>query len=604
MKLVIKLQYLALFFLVFSMCNTLNGQSPYILPGTLSDEVADRWDILYDFEHEVFASQRNTSRLELSNRAYSILKSKKHVSSLDMFDIQYILNDNNEYSSYFQNSGNTNTSKKVYDSTGVFYYTDEIEEVNAGSKAQYQKPILKYFYKLKANFFEVNKDGFSLRANPILKITYGNAVDDPNIIFQNTRGAEVRGLIDNKIYFYTSILENQARFNNYVERRIVETDAIPGNGYFKPFNSGVIDNLSGSDYLNAQGYVGINATKSVAIEFGHGKHFIGNGIRSMLISDYGNNYFYLKFNTRIWKLHYQNLFMELAPISARQNPRDRLLPKKYVANHYLSYKPSKNIELGIFETVIFSRENHFEFQYLNPIVLYRTVEQFLDSPDNVLIGFNGKWNIKNRFQLYGQLMLDEFKLGMLREANGWWANKYSIQLGAKYINVGGIDHLDAQLEYNRVRPFTYSHRDSLINFPNISTASYSNYNQPLAHPLGANFSEVIFDLRYRPTAKLSFQSRVILAGYGENPEGQNLGSDILQITTTREMEFGNEVGQGVKTDLLSVGLDVSYQIYHNYFIDFNMLYRKADSELDSRDLNTTYVGGGVRVNLGNIRLEY
>ena len=92
-----------------------------------------------------------------------------------------------------------------------------------------------------------------------------------------------------------------------MEDRIFRFQTIQGQGFYKDYNSGVIENLRGYDYLNAQAYVGINVSKSVAIEFGHGKHFIGNGIRSMLISDYANNYFYLKFNTRVWKLHYQNV---------------------------------------------------------------------------------------------------------------------------------------------------------------------------------------------------------------------------------------------------------------------------------------------------------
>ena len=30
-------------------------------------------------------------------------------------------------------------------------------------------------------------------------------------------------------------------------------------------------------------------------------------------SDFGNNYLFLKINTRIWKINYQNIFMELNP---------------------------------------------------------------------------------------------------------------------------------------------------------------------------------------------------------------------------------------------------------------------------------------------------
>lgn len=583
------------------------GQSPYTLPGTITDEIGDRWDILYDFDHHVFSSQRNISRKEMVKRALS-LRTAAEMSKKEKWDWNYILKDNNDFvrelSFNSENEALTN-SEKVFDSTGVFYHMEKSEiDPDYLPTGERERPVFGHFYKSEANFFEINSEDFTLRANPILNLKYGNGKDDESIIFQNTRGAEVRGSIDRKVYFYTAIFENQARFNNYLEDRINRYKTIGGQGFYKDYKSGLIENLQGYDFLNAQAYVGINVSKSVAIELGHGKHFIGNGIRSLLLSDYATNYFYLKFNTRIWKLHYQNIFAELSPVSSNLNSGDRILPKKYMANHYLSFKPSKNIELGIFETVVFSREDRFEFQYLNPIILYRTVEQFLDSPDNVLIGLNAKWNIKHRFQLYGQVMLDEFKLSELTSGEGWWANKYGLQAGFKYINVGGIDHLDAQVEYNRVRPYTYSHRDSLSLFPSLSTASYSHHSQPLAHPLGANFTEIILNLRYRIGERTFINGRIVSAKYGQDPTGKNYGSNVLILSSLRENDYGNSIGQGIETNLLSLGLDISHQFYHNYFFDLNVLYRKADADLDALDINTMYIGGGLRVNMGNIIQDY
>lgn len=583
------------------------SQSQYVLPNTLSDEIADRWDILYDFDHEVFSSQRNNSRAELTKRAIQNLNNPKN-SKFEQWDVKYILKDNTEYASFELEDSESSTiqnRQKVFDSTGVFYhYETETSIINNRQIEAANRPVFGLFYKSDANFYEINEENFKLRVNPILNLRYGNGVDDPNIIFQNTRGAEIRGQIDNKVYFYTSVLENQARFNNYLERRIEKFETIGGQSLYKPFESGLIENLKGYDYLNAQAYVGINATESVAIEFGHGKHFIGNGIRSLLMSDYSTNYFYLKFNTRIWKFHYQNLFAELSPIATNLNPGDMVLPKKYMANHYLSFKPTKNLEIGIFEAVVFSRENHFEFQYLNPIILYRTVEQFLDSPDNAMLGLNGKWNIKNRFQIYGQFMLDDINLTELRAGSGWWGNKYGMQAGLKYINVAGIDHLDAQVELNRVRPYTYGHRDSLSLFPTISNASYSHHSQPLAHPLGANFNEVVLNLRYRPTEKIFVNARVVTASYGQDPEGKHFGGNVILQTGLKDGFYGHSTGQGIETNLLSMGLDVSYQLYHNYFLDLKFLYRKADAEVDELDLTTKFIGGGFRVNIGNIIYDY
>ncbi len=600
MRYILIISFLAIPSLIF-------GQAPYILPGTLSDEVADRWDILFDFDHAVFSSQRNTARREVAKRAHNI-SNINNLSTLDKWDIRYVLRDNNEYSISRVNGAKDldfPNRKKVYDSSEVFYHLEDYDTlVHDNSSQTGKKSILGYFYKSHANFYELNSENFNLRVNPILNLKYGDGTNDPSIIFQNTRGAEIRGQIDDKIYFYTSVLENQAHFNNYLEDRIDRFRTIGGQGFFKEYRSGLIENLQGHDYLNAQAYVGINATKSVAIEFGHGKHFIGHGIRSLLLSDYSTNYFYLKFNTRIWKFHYQNLFAELAPITTNLNPGDNILSKKYMANHYLSVKPTKNIEIGIFEAVVFSREDRFEFQYLNPIILYRSVEQLLDSPDNALIGLNGKWNIKSRFQIYGQIMIDEFKLSEITSGNGWWANKYGIQAGLKYINVGGVDHLDAQLEYNKVRPYTYAHRDTLSLFPSLSTASYSHHSQPLAHPLGSNFNEIVFNLKYRFGKNTFINGRIISAKYGQDPIGKNFGGNILKVTETRVDDFGNFIGQGIETNLVSFGLDISYHMFHNYFLDLNLLYRKADAEIDDLDIDTKYIGGGLRVNLGNIISDY
>ena len=106
-----------------------------------------------------------------------------------------------------------------------------------------------------------------------------------------------------------------------------------------------------------------------------------------------------------------------------------------------------------------------------------------------------------RFQLYGQLLLDEFFLKEVRAGNGWWANKFGVQMGGKYIDVFSVKNLDLQGEMNLVRPFTYSHSDSVSN--------YTHYNQPLAHPLGANFMEAIGSYRYQPHPKWTTSAGLI-----------------------------------------------------------------------------------------------
>lgn len=553
------------------------GQSPHLSPYDRTAQIMERWLILQDEDHQISSSLRNYYRSDAV-----ILASKNDINE----DYRYVVDNNSEYfDSYTYETLDTIVKE------GGF----RLIEPNTTARNS-RKPFLNHFYKTEANFFELENENLSLVLNPIINFQYGkdSELDDP--VFQNTRGVEVRGIIDEKVYFHTAILENQARFYNFIENRIKQEKAIPGALFYKPYNSSVLDKVKGWDYLIAKGYVGYNLSKSISIELGHDNHFIGDGIHSLFLSDYAPPSFYLKFNTRIWKLNYQNIFSEQAPISGKQNAGDNLLPKKYTATHYLSIKPFKNVELGLFESIVFARENHFEFQYLNPIILYRTVEQSLDSPDNAMLGLSARVNAFNQYQFYGQFLLDELKISELTSDEGWWGNKYGIQLGLKAINFASIDNLDIQYEFNRVRPYTYAHRGKITTDINQSVASYSHYNQALAHPLGANFTEHIFGLRYLPTKKLFLQGRFILTNYGEDDE-RHFGRNVLTPNDNRISDYGIEQGQGVPVKLQGIYLNLSYEIFNNLFVDINYVNRQDNADAPNQKLKSNYIGGGVRLNL-------
>ena len=435
-----------------------------------------------------------------------------------------------------------------------------------------------------------------MRVNPILNFKIGSAQNDTQPIFNNQRGLELRGGIDDRIYFYANILETQARFPDYVNERIERDLAIPGATLYKPYKSSIFDIENGYDYLIGQGYLGFNFTKHVGMQFGHGRNFIGNGYRSLFLSDFAANYLYLKLNWEVWRFHYQNIFAEMTAESDLERPEEVVLAKKYMAAHHLSFDILPGLNVGVFEAVVFSRNNHFELQYLNPVIFYRTIEQAIGSPDNVMLGFDLKWNFLKHFQFFGQVIFDEFVFQELSSQSGWWANKFGIQAGVKYIDAFGVDHLDLHAEFNTVRPYTYSHRDS--------SANYAHYNQPLAHPLGANFREVIFKGRYHPIKRLVIDGRLIWAKFGEDDDTSNWGGNILLPNGTREMEYDNKIAQGITATTLLIGLDISYQLAHNVWVDLHYFNRNKDSIDDTRDLITQYISGGVRINIAKQRMDF
>jgi hypothetical protein len=559
----------ACFFLTIS--GQLYAQSPGVPLHSPAYHILDRLDIRSGVESDIHPELKFFARKDAVSYAIKVDSSAPALSTLDKADLQYLIDDNNEW--YSENS--------------IYHRRN-------------RKNLFKVFYKTPANFFEVNAKDFKLRVNPMFNFYFAREKGDSGLVFANQRGLEVRGEVDKKVFFYTNLLESQARYPSFVTDRILWYKAVPGGpGLYKDYRPRTANFVNAVDFNVANAYIGFNVTKHVGVQLGHGQHFIGNGYRSLFLSDFGANTFYLKLNTRVWRFHYQNLFMELSPgtVNSVGGGAERI-PKKYVAAHYLNYRVTPRLSVGLFEATVLNRSRQFELQYLNPVILYRSVEGLIGSPDNVLIGFDARWNAFRRFQFYGQFMLDEFLFAALvnPEQSGWWGNKFGIQAGMKYIDAFGIDHLDLRAEVNIARPFTYSHGDSLN--------SYTHGNQPLAHPLGANFEEFIGVLRYQPHPKLTLAARAVVMNAGENTADQNWGADPLLSYNRRVQEYGNVIGQGVGADILLAGLDVSWQLYHNLFLDLKLLYRRKDSDDDRRDLNSKVFGVGLRMNAWSAPMDF
>jgi hypothetical protein len=459
-----------------------------------------------------------------------------------------------------------------------------------GERTDYlsKKPIAKHFYETPANFYEVNTQDFFLAVNPVFQYVVAKEKNNDEHLFLNTRGITLRGRIANKVGFAAYVTDNQERVPTYVKHFITDRKAVPGEGYYKAFKG------TGYDYFDARGHFSFNAAKYIDITFGYDKNFIGNGYRSLFLSDFSSSALFLKLNTRIWKLNYQNLFMELNATEPRGG--DRLLGKKYAVMHHLDFAATKWLNIGLFEGIIFGRKDRFEFTYLNPVIFFRSIERQNGSVDNAVFGLDAKANIARRFQLYGQLMLDEFKLSEIRNDRGWWGNKWALQAGAKYIDVFGIKNLDLQIESNRVRPFTYSHDDSVAN--------YTHYNQPLAHPLGANFQEWISIVRYQPAPKWLLQAKGIYYVQGRDTSNTTSnGSNIFLPNNPpyRKNNYGYDLGSGQRTKVGLASFLFSYELRQNLFLEGNALYRK-ESSIESK--NTWILSAGIRWNMHRREFDF
>ena len=458
------------------------------------------------------------------------------------------------------------------------------------------------------HFFILEGDDYKVIASPIINLSKGKELIDSKNTFTNSRGYLIEGDLGKKISFSTSFVENQAIFPNYLDESIRKNNVVPGQGYARDFKE------TGFDYAMSSGYVTYRPNNMFAVQFGHGKNFIGDGYRSLLLSDNTFNYPYLKIQTTFWKVQYTNLYAELMDINyfathGVPNWDQMVYPKKYMSAHYLSLNATKKFNISLYEAVIW-RMNHapgssgFDVNYLNPIAMLRPIEFSVNSPDNVLVGVNTKYTFESSY-MYGQLVLDEFSINDLRANDGFWANKIGYQLGYKIFDPFNIDRLTLQTEYNYVRPYTYAHHNPQQN--------YAHYNQPLAHPLGANFSELLFMANYK-WKRFEIDAKIMFAKYGGDVKGETVsyGSNVYFSTgnyaqeaglvgmgSGRPSDFGIEMYQGNLTTIDCKSLNISYIInpYTNLKINLGLTLRNSHN--DDEDVKSQFINFGIISDLFN-----
>jgi len=563
-----------LFFILIILTVRLQAQSVYVPLNSDIYHTIDRYEIKRKKVSEGFnSSVRPYTRKSVVQLADSVLQSEMPLSRSDQFNLAYLLNDSWEWA-----------DSTLYDTLSV---------------AQRSFPVFKHLYKRKNDLYYVKEDNFDLHVSPVIGFSYGRDNQYNQPIFVNTRGAEIRGMIGRKVGFYTYLTDNQAKFPFYINDRIAERRAVPAEGFYK------IEFAPNSspryDFFTARGYITFDVIKNItSLQFGHDRFAVGNGYRSLILSDYAPAYLFLKLNTCVWRLQYINLFTRMVA------DNDKFLgkyPRKYMAFHHLGINITDNLNLGVFESVVFSRNdslgnNPWELDYLNPVIFYRASEHWLGDPDNVLLGADFKWNVAGKFRFYGQLVLDELIFKEFFKQSGWWGNKQALQVGAIYTDVVGIKNLDLQVEHNVVRPFTYTHFGS-----NTAYSNYQHYDQPLAHPLGANFREYIAVLRYQPFPRLFLTVKQLVSKQGRDGVGENWGSDIFKDYTTRSApnpanpDFGHSIGQGRTTDLRYTSFTCSYMVRHNLLVDLQYISRQQTSPLPVINYNNTIWQIGVRWNL-------
>jgi hypothetical protein len=347
---------------------------------------------------------------------------------------------------------------------------------------------------------------YEFKVDPLLNIELGKAEYDTTKsqrISTNTRGFIASGSIGKDFYFETLFSENQSQFPHYISNLNNQINVVPGQGRYKVFKK------TGYDYAFSSGFISYQPIKKLNIQVGHGKQKIGNGYRSLLLSDNAFNYPYIRITSE-WlkgKLQYTTIYAVLMNLTTggAVTPKNTepLFQKKAASFQYLSYNVNKRFSVGLFQGMVWNaadsmNRHQLDWQYFNPVIFSNLGFYGLNNKNNIVVGATANLKISNKISVYSQFMGDDFsntfKLG----------NSFGYQLGAKYFEAFNLKNLMLQIEYNDVTEGSYN-----SPFAAYSNQSFSHYNQNLAYTPGYGKELILLgDYKYRRAflnAKLNLQ---------------------------------------------------------------------------------------------------
>lgn len=448
-----------------------------------------------------------------------------------------------------------------------------------GKNWLFRKIFKEHLVEIKSDDYEVNFDFL-----PDLWI----GKQGERSLWNNTREVAVEGFVGKQFAFSATISENQGKYPLYYDEYVRTMKVVPGQGHAKLYGS------DGFDYSNSSANLSYTPSKYLNVQVGYGKNFVGNGYRSVLLSDFAFNYPYVKITATLGAVQYSVMWAQFEDLYSTEFDDETPYPKKYGVFHYLDWNVNKRLSLGLFENIMWEPRGG-EWSYFIPILFLRPAEYNNGSPDKVLLGLNGSYKVTKQLVAYGQLAINEFTLREVFSGKGYWANKIAGQIGLRSFDILNVKNLNATVEFNSVRPYTYSASKRIKN--------YGHYNAPLAHPFGANFREYLAIVNYRYN-RWEARMQANFANYGLDENGLNYGKNIFLDYTTRVDDYGVHIGHGLTTDYLYGNATLGFVLNpkNNLRLEAGYTYRREEnSSFVHRDAFFTV---GLRASFKNLYQDF
>jgi hypothetical protein len=133
-----------------------------------------------------------------------------------------------------------------------------------------------------------------------------------------------------------------------------------------------------------------------------------------------------------------------------------------------------------------------------------------------------------------------------------------------------IKNLYLKEETNVVRPHRYQHASNCTN--------YTNYNQRLTDPMELILPDLLASFVTSLYPNLCCNKKRFIQ-YSETIAQQKIITVAIKSYNSIALAntYNNKIAQGIRTNILFISLQATYQLRHNLFVDLTYIYRKKTS---------------------------
>lgn len=393
--------------------------------------------------------------------------------------------------SFYKDQLFSNKLSKPYNEGSFFPVRESIYNLQAAiddSSKQYYDATNILFKK---HLIEISGDDYYLTIDPAIEFSMGKNFDDTisQRLFQNTRGFHVEGDLFKNFSFATTLYENQARFNPYESyyyssmgelyprpdsTYLTQNAVVPGGGRTKPFKGDAFD------YSSAVGYLVYSPFSNLAISIGNNMQFVGDGHRSLLLSDNSFNAPYFRSDWAI-SSKFSFTYLRSRHLNLMRRPAfgaaESYYESKGYSVNYFTYKPIEKISVSLFESGNWNRGDSISSRsvhalFYNPVPFISGLALKDKNEVVSLLGLNLSYQLAENHRVYGQLAMNNYN-----------TKKTAVQLGYRGYNYFGIGDFMLQAEYNYTANGTYETQNRRLNS--------THFNLPVTHVKGNGFQEFL-----------------------------------------------------------------------------------------------------------------